>query len=308
MSANLSRPATSNGPAAGGSTAHSPSSVTPVHPAISPRSRHPTHPHSHSHSYSTPSTTGPGQPPYPHSPYIGTGSTLSSTALAGNVLHTQCFRSETVLVEHTPGPGQCFCSTCHLKTRVFPRRQDGKIVLPSPWLVSQMARPGRQEDVDRQRLEQQQQGTTHAYRRRAMTAVSMGASVSTLNVSIASSIPSILCRFGYQEALPVPNIPLPTVLATFMEMRVVEFKNRKVRKTLSSPQLFKYSLLLSRATRQLPQWQMKGVDREGTSSLVYVLQKTRGREQSLPRQVRESGHASGLRHLGLQTFKRHCEP
>jgi len=170
MSANTSRPPTSSG-----NTAPSPSSATSVDRAAPSTRSHPSaHRHSHSHSYSTPSTTNPGQLPYPHSPYIGTGSTLSNTAIAGTAVPTHHFHSKPITVEHTPGPGQCFCSTCHLKTRVFPRRQDGKIVLPSPWLVSQTTRPGRPEDVDRQRLEQQQQGPT-TYRRRAMTAVSTGA-------------------------------------------------------------------------------------------------------------------------------------
>ena len=29
----------------------------------------------------------------------------------------------------------CLCVACHLSGTVFPRRQDGRIVLPVPWLI-----------------------------------------------------------------------------------------------------------------------------------------------------------------------------
>ncbi|KDR76511.1 hypothetical protein GALMADRAFT_449002 [Galerina marginata CBS 339.88] len=33
---------------------------------------------------------------------------------------------------HIAGPAECLCPACHLKTNFFPRRQDGRIVLPPP--------------------------------------------------------------------------------------------------------------------------------------------------------------------------------
>lgn len=34
---------------------------------------------------------------------------------------------------HLAGSPDCLCAICHLKDGVFPRRQDGRIVLPVPW-------------------------------------------------------------------------------------------------------------------------------------------------------------------------------
>jgi hypothetical protein len=33
---------------------------------------------------------------------------------------------------HVSGSATCLCSSCHLKTRLFPRTQNGRIVLPDP--------------------------------------------------------------------------------------------------------------------------------------------------------------------------------
>jgi hypothetical protein len=47
----------------------------------------------------------------------------------------QCHSSLTLLVQKEaplPYSPNCMCRVCHLKVTIFPRRQDGKIILPSP--------------------------------------------------------------------------------------------------------------------------------------------------------------------------------
>lgn len=36
---------------------------------------------------------------------------------------------------HLEGLPNCLCSSCHIKNELFPTREDGKIVLPAPWLL-----------------------------------------------------------------------------------------------------------------------------------------------------------------------------
>ena len=42
---------------------------------------------------------------------------------------------------HLEGLPNCLCTACHIKDEFFPRREDGRIVLPLPWLLP--SRPER---------------------------------------------------------------------------------------------------------------------------------------------------------------------
>jgi hypothetical protein len=42
---------------------------------------------------------------------------------------------------HLEGLPNCLCAACHIKGEFFPRREDGRIVLPPPWLLP--SRPER---------------------------------------------------------------------------------------------------------------------------------------------------------------------
>ncbi|KAF8906831.1 hypothetical protein CPB84DRAFT_367705 [Gymnopilus junonius] len=47
---------------------------------------------------------------------------------------TTRLQTSTIVLDdrHIPGSASCLCPSCHLRTRYFPRRRDGRIVLPSP--------------------------------------------------------------------------------------------------------------------------------------------------------------------------------
>ncbi|KAF9527623.1 hypothetical protein CPB83DRAFT_855734 [Crepidotus variabilis] len=53
-----------------------------------------------------------------------------------NVLSQQDEGNNGNRTPHIEGLPDCRCIACHLKTQVFPRRQDGRIVLPAPWLLT----------------------------------------------------------------------------------------------------------------------------------------------------------------------------
>ena len=65
-------------------------------------------------------------------------STVSSSARPHTQQHSLQLQQEEPQSQlndypHLAGSPNCLCAVCHLKDGVFPRRQDGKIVLPVPW-------------------------------------------------------------------------------------------------------------------------------------------------------------------------------
>lgn len=61
-----------------------------------------------------------------------TQTTGNSTALSSATLPRER-RSSLQMQAQQLHTADCLCTACHLKT--FPRRQDGRIVLPAPWLM-----------------------------------------------------------------------------------------------------------------------------------------------------------------------------
>lgn len=68
--------------------------------------------------------------------------TISSATLPHqrpSSLHRQAYQQGTQM--HDGDSPNCMCTACHLNPAVFPRRQDGRIVLPIPWLLSSESVP-----------------------------------------------------------------------------------------------------------------------------------------------------------------------
>ncbi len=75
-------------------------------------------------------------------PWRSTTLSNNSTVLSSARTHPRQFslqlrqeESQSQLSDypHLADSPNCLCTVCHLRDAVFPRRQDGKIVLPAPW-------------------------------------------------------------------------------------------------------------------------------------------------------------------------------
>lgn len=85
-------------------------------------------------TYGRRSASGPSHDRDQH--MVITSSSSSSSHLVGDDM------------PHILGSTDCLCSACHLSRHVFPRRQDGKIELPNPLLVTSSKFGGRQPSVN----------------------------------------------------------------------------------------------------------------------------------------------------------------
>lgn len=73
--------------------------------------------------------------------WVSTSSLLSQTstttrAQGDSMLLPQAQQHDTYERSSWEGSPNCLCIVCHLKGTIFPRRPDGRIVLPAPWVLA----------------------------------------------------------------------------------------------------------------------------------------------------------------------------